>query len=78
MRMIIHAIAIFVAILTLLLLIPSVRAGETTVLAGMIQAVIALFVAYALLIVVVGLANGAPPAKWPVLAKQLFRGRGET
>ncbi len=77
MRMIIHAISIAVAILTLVLLIPSVRAGETTVLAGMIQPVIALFVTYVLLIVIVGVVYGVPPAKWLMLAKQLFRGRGE-
>ena len=77
MRWILHGIAVTVAIVTLAVLTPSIRTGEISVLGGMIRLVIALFAAYALLIVAVGALSGTQPSKWPSIAKQLFRGHSE-
>jgi len=76
MRATIHAIAIALAILAMLLQLPSVRTGDTTIMRAMVQPVVALFITYAVLIGVVGAATGTPLAKWPQLWKQLFRREG--
>jgi hypothetical protein len=73
MRVIIHGIAIAVAVLTLVMLAPSIRTGEISIRGGMASAVVALFVTYAVLIVAVGVFGKTPPAKWWLFAKRLFR-----
>ncbi len=74
MRVILHGVAIITAMVTLFVLIPSIRTGEVSIRAGMLIPIGALFSVYGLIVIGVGAVNGIPISHWPSIAKELFRG----
>ena len=74
MRVILHSVAIIVAMVTFSALIPSIRVGQLSVSVGILIPVAALFAVYALVVVGLGVLNGVPVRRWPRIAKELFRG----
>jgi hypothetical protein len=74
MRVILHGVAIIVAMVTFSVLVPSIRDGHVLISAGILMTVAALFAVYAVIVVGLGLLNGIPVRRWPHIARQLFRG----
>lgn len=77
MRWIFHLVAIASALVTFVALVPVIRTGEISLFVGLAWIVTAWLAACVVLVVAVGALRGDPPARWPSLLREFFRGHGE-
>ncbi len=75
MRALIHTFAGVAALVTVFSLEPVARTGEIAILTYIALSFFAAVGAYAVSLVVVGVASGTPIVRWPHLMKQLFGGK---